>query len=497
MEASLLKINKDAFKKYIEDIDKHIELTKSTNKSLIDWMNPIIYSLTDDGAVPYLLNTNERFRASPLSSTIIWLENAGLLSSDVLRTMQNKLLFLKDECQENDPKGNYDKYEDDKDGWSLAEGVSIWSTSLAIIALFDSDNYGLKLFPGFKASIIWLANQQDVNKKGWAYQAFDNCDVNEITSALAMQALAKVYNNIELLDFDKNEKKLILRTLTNGFQYIKDVCIKSKTYTYWCFNGEYSFTATTWILVALAELITVSDIDNEIVDFYRKNKKRCFRYILSKMPQKEQKWADEQIVSEAGAKYSKQKSYYSFTPALIPQLLKLNISPYEPKIIKQIRWLLNNPDSWKISEYDKGRICTFTYAMIVAALVTWIRAVGLCLSSQLLYNPRSIFQKTRYKVLGFSDSNRSNQILMINTKIILFFLILLIIFYFKPLLLIFFKKINDNFIFFWNEVSKKENQTFFLSVLASLIASVIVGISIMLRQKIVALVLKIKGKAVK
>jgi hypothetical protein len=497
MEVSLLIVNKDAFKKYIEDIDKHIELTKSTNKSLLDWMNPIINSLTDDGAVSYLLNTNERFRASPLSSTIIWLQNAGLLSSDVLRTMQNKLIFLKDECQENDPKGNYDKYEDDKDGWSLAEGVSIWSTSLAIIALFDSDNYGLKLFPRFRASIIWLANQQDVNKKGWAYQAFDNCDVNEITSALAMQALAKVYKNIELLDFNNNEKKLIIRTLINGFQYIKDVCIKSKTYTYWCFNGKYSFTATTWILVALSELITISDIDNEIVDFYRNNKKRSFRYILSKMPQKQQKWADEQIVSEAGAKYSKQKNYYSFTPALIPQLLKLGISPYEPKIIKQIKWLLNNQDSWKISEYDKGRICTFTYAMIIATLVTWIRAVGLCLSSQLLYNPISIFQKARYKVLGYSDSNRSHQLLIIDAKIILLFLILLNIFYFVPSILNFLKKINDNFILFWNEVNKKENQLLFRSILASLIASAIGGIIIMLRKKIVAFALKIKGKAVK
>ncbi len=466
-------------------------LTK--NKSLVNWMTPLINSFTDDGAIPYLLNTKKRYRASPLASTIIWLDKAGLLSPQALEIMQNKLLFLRDECQENDPIRNYEKYDEDKDGWSLAEGVSIWSTSLSLIALFDNTDSGIKQFAKFKGSILWLANQQDINNNGWAYQSSKNCDVNEITSALAMQALAKVYRKIEQLNFDRDEKKILLRTLTTGFQYLKDACIKSKRNTYWHYNGVYSLTATTWILVALSELCHIPDMDNEVVEFYKENKQKCFRYILSKMPNKEQKWTDEQIVSEAGAKYGKQKNYYSFTPALLSHLLDLGLSPYEPKITKQIKWLIENPTSWKISKYDKGEICTFNYAMVITTIVTWIRSVGLCLAPRLLHNPKSIIQKAK-KLLAIDNLNGSN-VLIINKNILILLIIILVFPYFKPLLIMLINKANFDYTILWNEILEKENKTFFLSVIASIVASIIIGIIMLLPQPIVAIAKKIFSKS--
>jgi hypothetical protein len=221
-------INQQNFKEYIKRIDNNLDIAGSTNKSLFDWMTPIIESLTDDGAVPYLLNTTERYRASPLASTIIWLEKAGLLPIDILDVMQNKLMFLRDACQENDPHGHYDKQLEDAAGWSLAEGVSIWSTSLAIIALMDTDDNGIKKISKYKDSILWLAQQQDVNKKGWAYQLHENCDVNAITTGLALQALAKAYSKIPLLCFSPEEKKLILQAITSGFIYLKETCNKKR-----------------------------------------------------------------------------------------------------------------------------------------------------------------------------------------------------------------------------------------------------------------------------
>lgn len=370
---------------YAEHIySKYLDIRVTTGKSLAEWLEPLANSFTNDGAIPYLLDTTERYRASPLSSAIIWMANAGILSEHALLTMQNKLFELKDKNQDGDLDAGIEiKKEEDAPGWSLGEGVSVWSTSLGIIAVLQQNKLCSFYEENLKDTVIWLAQQQDINAKGWAYQAHRNCQVNIIMTSLALQALTLVYKNISKFNFIETERHLLLTAITNGFLYIKGAIIKKKLHMYWEFMEKPSSTATAWSLIALNEACGINEIDN-IKEFYSKIKDRCLGFILKSMPSEYICWPDEQIVCEAGAKYSKQKNYYSFMPTLIPQLLTLGISPFNEKIINQVKWLIENSKSWKIVKYDQSIPCSFTYAMVIATLVDWHFRVGKNLSRQLL-----------------------------------------------------------------------------------------------------------------
>ena len=241
----------------------------------------------------------------------------------------------------------------------------------------DKQHCGLKKVQNFKDSVLWLVNQQDLTEKGWAYQKCDNCSVNIIMTSLALMAISLVANpqNIDVFDFKNEEKKMIKKSLDLGFEYVKNTVKNDKKYAYWTFMDSSKCVATTWALTAI-EYLAEANYDEKVKRFYDSMKKKSLDCIINQMPKKIEKWEDEQIVCEGGAKYSKQKNYYSFTASLLIQLFDLGVSPYHPKVIMQIKWLLANLDNWKIEKYDKTHCCSFTCAMNVAVICKWLVMVG-------------------------------------------------------------------------------------------------------------------------
>lgn len=384
--------SKDLWLAHIKNIDSYANFNSLTQKDLTAWFEPLIDSITEYGAVPYLLGTNERYRASPLSSTITWLASENLIPIQVLDKMQDELLYLRDYNIKNDPHTPNDKKRDgDTNGWSMGEGVSVWSTSMAIIALLDSYGNGKKKAQKFKASVLWLANQHDSVTHGWAYQLSENCTANVVMTSLALRALALAIEPCNKWEFGYTPDELhqICSVIKTGFDYLKSECKKKKEKTYWCFNGKPNCAATTWALLALLQISkTEEKIADECKTFYKSIIKSSLAFVLSQMPKTAVKWADEQIVCEGGAKYSKQKNYYSYSATLLPQLFELGLSPFHTKVIKQIDWLINSSDDdkWKIIGYDRTTVCTFTYAMVLSTLLCWVRHVGQNFSSVLLQN---------------------------------------------------------------------------------------------------------------
>lgn len=394
---------KSIFRQYLIRLDEYVNFEDHLEKGFTDLLEPFIASLEDDGALPYLIGDKQRYRASPLASSIIWLENAGLLPIEVLNTLQDKLIFLRDNYENSDVQCSSKMKEDeDKQAWSLCEGASVWSTSLAIMALLDNHGNGLKKAKKYKDAIIWLAKQQKLEEKGWAYQKWDNCSVNTVMTSLAMQALAMILNpkNIVEFNFSEEEKKIILKALNLGFEYLKEKIVLENNISYWRFEEKPNCAATTWAMLAIKYYTQVNGVDNNIEDFFKEHILRCINFIISKMPKRIEKWLDEQIVYEGGAKYSKQKNYYSFTPTLLIQLFDLGLSPYHPKVVNQIIWLLKNKDKWKITKYDVEKGGTFTYAMTVSVVFKWLSLVG-CNASMLLIDSTSIRIRLSKKYMDF------------------------------------------------------------------------------------------------
>ena len=422
----------DSLVNHINWVDKFMDFRLLTGRSLSEWFVPLFSSITDDGAVPYLINTKERFRASPLSSTITWLSEAGLLSAEALEIMQDKLLFLRDNNNPSDADaGNRDKFVEDKNGWSLAEGVSVWSTSLAITALIDIRGIGIKKAEKFKDSVVWLAKQQSINKKGWAYQLHRNCRDNVIMTSLSLRALALALLNKSSFNFTSDEERQILTALNNGYSYLKETMVsqKARGFSYWRFNNTPHCAATTWALVALFEISKIDNINEDIAVFYNENIEGGLNFAISCMPKKISQWQDEQIVYEGGAKYNKQKNYYSFSSTLLLQLLSLGLSPYHPKVINQITWLINNPADWKIKGYDQGKICTFTYAMVISTIAKWAFCTGVC-SVDLLKTPVKKREKFVALIFGMPVLHKSPVQLVHKSRLwwLLLLLIALLIF---------------------------------------------------------------------
>lgn len=403
---------------HLKVIDGLIPFKAFSNKSLQDWMVPFIESVDDDGSVSYLIRGNTRFRASPLASTIIWLSREHLLPDSVLDQMQNELLYLRDKSKENDPSpGCKSKYSDDCEGWSLGEGVSVWSTSMAIIALSDNNEIGLSKAQQYKQSVIWLAKQRNAEQKGWGYQNTDNCSVNVIMTALAVRALALCYteNARKYFMFSPEEAEIMKVAIKKGTDYLINTCVTKSKYVFWTFNDTPSCVATTWSLVAINEVAKI--FQKPFSDFIEKRAKKGISFVLSKMPSKSQRWEEEKIVEETGAKYDAQKNYYSFSATLLPDLFSIGLSPYHTKVIRQLRWIIKNPDDWK-TKYDKREICSFTYAMLISTITCWVRKVGI-LNAKLLLQSSSTWQyKTTECILGYPASNRIPLICLEKRKLI-------------------------------------------------------------------------------
>lgn len=407
-----MKDIQNSIKEHIHFVDQFFMFNSFSEKNLVEWLLPLISSITDDGAIPYLLGEEkgERYRASPLASALIWMNAVGLLSDVDISLLQDELLFLRDNCAPSDnDKGNLSKKSEDNDGWSMAEGVSVWSTSYAIVALLDKRGTGVQKAHRYKKSVLWLAKQKKTSEKGWGYQLSTNCSENVIMTSLATWAIALVIKNKDSFHFNEDEERLLTNALTQGFEYLKEKIqyTKAGDKAFWCFDGVKSCAATTWALVALRHIADL-DVKPEISGFYNVTVRKGIEFILGCMPSKFVCWEAEQVVNEAGAKYNKQKNYYSFSPTLLLPLFEIGLSPFHPKVINQISWLLNNTEGWKIEQYDRGNICSFTYAMVISTIAKWRMLVGQDNAIRLLRkseNKADKFWRTIYGMPNFKETN--------------------------------------------------------------------------------------------
>lgn len=467
---------KDMIIERINIFDFSMETSKYIEGGIKKIITPFLDSLTDDGALSYLIGEKNRYRASPLASSIIWLENVGLLPYKALDILQDKLIYLRDNHEnEVSDSRQQNKLEGDEKGWSLSEGVSVWSTSLAIIALMDKQYCGLKKATNFKDSVLWLVNQQDLTEKGWAYQKHDNCSVNIIMTSLALMAISLVANpqNIDAFDFQNDEKKMIKKSLDLGFEYVKNAIKNEKNYAYWTFMDSSQCVATTWALTAIKYLAEIND-NEKVKHFYDSIKKKSLDYIIKQMPKKMEKWEDEQIVCEGGAKYSKQKNYYSFTASLLIQLFDLGVSPYHPKVVKQIKWLFANSENWKIEKYDKTHGCSFTCAMNVAVICKWLILVG-SNAELLLLEPITCCDKLQILLWEYKIDTKAPYIIISKRRlciyIVIIVLLILALTFGKSIYLFIYNKVE----FFLNIIipDKKEFKDIYINIVATGIMAVL------------------------
>ena len=88
-------------------------------------------------------------------------------------------------------------------------------------------------------------------------------------------------------------------------------------------------------------------------------------------------------------------------------LFEIGISPFHPKVVAQIKWLIQNEDRWKIENYDKSQICSFTYAMVISTIAKWSLLVGQENSKKLLEDEKGKFAILAQSVTGMPFQKKS------------------------------------------------------------------------------------------
>lgn len=330
-------------------------------------MTLLLQGINDDGGVPFFVGGKEKIRTTVVSTCLLALNDMKAINDDIRRRMQSKIIFLKDNMDKIDvDRGDRGtrKHPEDEPAWCVGETPSVWSTSYALWALFDTD-YDGDYWNGIKEALIWLVHQQKADD-GWAYQDFRNCQSTVFLTATVLHVLRQAKKFKPQLSLSKAENEEIDKAIKRGLKFLLDQKKEDRKIAFWITpanENDQDALSTTWALWALYE------------DDPLKHKELIRRGINSLREDLEGKeiWEMSKFVDETGTKYGVHKTYYFFTPSLLLNLLKLGVSPLDEICIKMIKWLMTNrkPLGWVIKGYDIEEPQTFATALALQTVSTW------------------------------------------------------------------------------------------------------------------------------
>jgi hypothetical protein len=373
----------NSIRERIQGIDRFLAMTESIGFSLGGLSEDLVKSISDDGAVPYIIGTQSRYRTTPLASVLFYMNKVGLLPENAVHAMQDKLFFLRDEMIIVDTEKDdvHAKKIDDSEGWSIDEGVSVWTTSMAIMALLSSDfieRGDSARNSKIKSSILWLIDQQ-YDEGYWAFQKYESCKASVPMTSLALRALTLARESKLTFGKTNGEETKLNRAISGGVKWLKRTVIQTDDQkAYWLFDGNPSTVATAWAVEAIYEEDKRDRSENKIL--YQ----RSISYILNAIPQVITKdnidsWDGMNIfVNENNTKYKgeREKQFYSFLPACLPVLMKMGyVDSMNPKIVTIIKHLTGDYKNWIISGYDGNKPCTFSIAMALFTIVSWFEHI--------------------------------------------------------------------------------------------------------------------------
>lgn len=382
----------DQIQEHIDKLDILLDLsTILGDDSISSICQDLIECFRPDGAISYEIGKKSRYRTSPLATVLVALNDINFLPEEALHVMQQRLFQCKDKIIKTDESFDDELTQDQDDvhAWSIDEGASVWTTSMALYALLHtgfadrcSEDERLEMIE----SVKWLCNQRDDNgnnESRWGYQKYrdsKDCDPSMPMTALALKAIGEACICSESLykGSDKCRRKagFPATVFFEGRRYALKEMKESPDHVYWEYNNKPSIAATVWMIEALK-------YQKHNVEFslerHQEIKEKVKSWILAQLPDFESmaSWPSEEFFSYSKSKYKQarngKKNFYYFMPYTVTTLLEMGVSSYHPKVISCIRWLLINTKSkWAMQQYNSPMPCTFSAAMAINSIVRWV-----------------------------------------------------------------------------------------------------------------------------
>lgn len=341
--------------------DRFICLPRAFGFSVYQLGRDLAASIEDDGSVPYVLGRHERYRSTPLASCLLHLWHAGLLPVTASSVLRERLFYFRDHMPVQEERQPRVKSTADDPAWCVTEGASVWTTSMALIALTESRSEpDTAQDDVLLSAAAWLVRQQHVaDGGGWAFQRSANSAATVPMTALALRALAGAWT----LPGSAAFRDSLHASIQSGITFLKAELVRKRNVAYWEFDGVPSLTATVWALEAFR--LDPRDVNHALP------RDAILAFAVSQIPKDATEWQSECFVKEPRTNYAHQKTFYTFMPSLLVPLFEFGLSPLHPRVVNVMQRLIaEGQGAWRIREYDMDA-CSFTHAMALDVLVTW------------------------------------------------------------------------------------------------------------------------------
>lgn len=377
---------------------------KFYNKNFMEIISPLIESIDFEKGVPLEIGGNQDFYSATTATTLLSLHHIHILDDSLRNSLHELMFILRDNTYNPSPKK---QNEEDKWAWDVSESASVWSTSLAIWALLET-NYNGPRKDEIKEALMWLVNQQNPDG-GWGFDT--ECSSQMLFTSFSLHALKIAINKIEL---SLEEEKKVKKAISFAINFIIKIKKTEKGLSFWLdYKNEKDPTNTIYALWALFEE------NNQI---FRDEIEKGIIFLRKEIKDKEI-WDFNEIISETNTKYRFHKNIISFTPSIPIVLLKLGVDPFDDLCMKPIEWFQKNhkEKGWSLPNFSKKE-STFSTSLALWTIEDWQRAVTK--KNLKLVEPKILKQ--------------------LRMRILVLFLLILIIFIFKigPFLL--FLSVNIN-----------------------------------------------------
>ena len=380
----------DKTRKHIIHCDEWNSLSEAIKLS--EKAETLINGMRDDGAVQYYLDSSGRYRTTPVASVLIALSIADLLPLDTRHTMQDWIFASKnDPCDEpNDirPAGHKPNPEDEP-GWSINEGVSVWTTSKALESLITTGYFDRADIKSDKAkqdvvrkALFWLVDQA-YESGGWGFQNYKSeeaCQPCVTMTALTLKVISEFWRR-KPVRFSSGEIKKLSDAKKSGIDYLLDN-MKTEAQTelpYWEYEGKPSLTATVWVLDFI-------NTDKKSAGGLYDLRKKIYKYCLSKMPETMDDFDQhkEEVYFAGGqTKYKeipKNSKFYSYLPYHVHSLMDAGVKPWDGRILVCINALVTGDEEyWFGQDQSSGGIqspSSFAWAMALSVVAKWSRKIS-------------------------------------------------------------------------------------------------------------------------
>lgn len=403
---------------HLKFIDQWLELDnqfyfKNQSEKLIE-------SMKADGSVSYYTSAPGRYRTTPVATTLQALSAADLLPDAVRYKMQDWLFQSRtDKC---DPAGESgSKYEghppDDQDisGWSMNEGVSVWTTSKTLESLlctnyFCRSDLNEKVFRETYEAIDWLTGQQNEDG-GWGFQKYDGleaCASCVTMTALTLKVLAVFRNQLDEPGIFKNcEHKLIKKVDDahgKGARYLESTKIEKQKVICWKYDNKISVTGGVWVLDWL------NCCESAVCDLAKiDSKEKIISGILARLPENLNQFEEytEEIYFKGGkTRYKNIKEYnkfYSYVPYHVKVLMEAGVAATDKRIVNIVSALISGGNGkWKAKESPNAtkKSTTYVHAMALSVIALWLKNISFNTYSNLV---RSLKRQGSGKQYGSTD----------------------------------------------------------------------------------------------